>query len=99
MPRRWSQRPQRQHRHAFSQLSLLARQSESFPRNQGHFLIDESVQDISLVVAKRDPRAESLQALYASSQRPQRWHLSLIRNFMLLIGPLSSLYNFLTFLF
>jgi Mg2+-importing ATPase len=30
-------------------------------------------------------------------QRPQRWHLSLIRNFMLLIGPLSSLYDFLTF--
>src|SRR5262249_20450191 len=30
-------------------------------------------------------------------QRPQRWHLGLIRNFMLLIGPLSSLYDFLTF--
>jgi Mg2+-importing ATPase len=30
-------------------------------------------------------------------QRPQRWHLRLIRNFMLLIGPLSSLYDFLTF--
>ena len=30
-------------------------------------------------------------------QRPQRWHLHLIRNFMLLIGPLSSLYDFLTF--
>jgi len=30
-------------------------------------------------------------------QRPQRWHLGIIRNFMLLIGPLSSLYDFLTF--
>jgi Mg2+-importing ATPase len=30
-------------------------------------------------------------------QRPQRWHLGLIRNFMLVIGPLSSLYDFLTF--
>jgi Mg2+-importing ATPase len=30
-------------------------------------------------------------------QRPQRWDMSVIRNFMLLIGPVSSLYDFLTF--
>jgi Mg2+-importing ATPase len=30
-------------------------------------------------------------------QRPQRWDVRLIRNFMLVIGPLSSLYDFLTF--
>jgi Mg2+-importing ATPase len=29
--------------------------------------------------------------------RPQRWNVGLIRNFMLVIGPISSLYDFLTF--
>jgi len=29
--------------------------------------------------------------------KPQRWDISLIRNFMLLIGPISSVYDFLTF--
>ena len=30
-------------------------------------------------------------------RRPQRWNIALIRNFMLIIGPVSSLYDFLTF--
>jgi Mg2+-importing ATPase len=30
-------------------------------------------------------------------QRPQRWDIGLIRKFMLVIGPISSLYDFLTF--
>jgi P-type Mg2+ transporter len=30
-------------------------------------------------------------------RRPQQWDMKLIRNFMLLIGPLSSIYDFLTF--
>ena len=30
-------------------------------------------------------------------ERPQRWDIRLIRNFMLVIGPVSSLYDFLTF--
>jgi len=30
-------------------------------------------------------------------QRPQRWDIRLIRNFMVVIGPISSLYDFLTF--
>ena len=29
--------------------------------------------------------------------RPQRWNISLIRSFMILIGPISSIYDFLTF--
>jgi P-type Mg2+ transporter len=29
--------------------------------------------------------------------RPQRWDMRLIRNFMIFIGPISSLYDFLTF--
>ncbi len=30
-------------------------------------------------------------------QRPQKWDIGLIRRFMLVIGPLSSIYDFLTF--
>jgi Mg2+-importing ATPase len=30
-------------------------------------------------------------------QKPQRWSIGLIRSFMLAIGPISSLYDFLTF--
>lgn len=30
-------------------------------------------------------------------RRPQRWNIRLIRDFMLIIGPLSSVYDFLTF--
>jgi Mg2+-importing ATPase len=30
-------------------------------------------------------------------QKPQRWNINLIRNFMVLIGPISSVFDFLTF--
>ncbi len=30
-------------------------------------------------------------------RKPQRWNIRLVRNFMLTIGPISSLYDFLTF--
>jgi Mg2+-importing ATPase len=30
-------------------------------------------------------------------QKPQRWNLGLIRNFMLIVGPVSSAFDFLTF--
>ena len=30
-------------------------------------------------------------------RRPRRWDMKLIRNFMILIGPISSIYDFLTF--
>ncbi|MEP7242089.1 MAG: cation transporting ATPase C-terminal domain-containing protein [Gammaproteobacteria bacterium] len=30
-------------------------------------------------------------------RRPQRWNIRLVRTFMLLVGPVSSLYDFLTF--
>ena len=33
----------------------------------------------------------------AQLRRPQRWDMRLIRNFMLLIGPISSLYDFATY--
>ncbi|HKQ87227.1 MAG TPA: magnesium-translocating P-type ATPase [Candidatus Acidoferrales bacterium] len=31
------------------------------------------------------------------TRRPRRWDMTLIRNFMIFIGPISSLYDFLTF--
>ena len=33
----------------------------------------------------------------AYTRSPQRWNIRIIRNFMLLIGPISSVYDFLTF--
>jgi Mg2+-importing ATPase len=30
-------------------------------------------------------------------RKPQRWNIDIIRNFMLIIGPISSIYDFLTF--
>jgi Mg2+-importing ATPase len=30
-------------------------------------------------------------------EKPQRWNISLIRNFMVFIGPISSIFDFLTF--
>jgi Mg2+-importing ATPase len=38
---------------------------------------------------------DNIDPLYV--KRPQRWNIGLIRNFMLLIGPVSSAYDFLTF--
>ncbi len=32
-----------------------------------------------------------------SSKKPQHWDISVIRNFMICIGPLSSIFDFLTF--
>src|SRR5262249_42135073 len=30
-------------------------------------------------------------------RKPQRWNIDIIRNFMIFIGPISSIYDFLTF--
>jgi Mg2+-importing ATPase len=30
-------------------------------------------------------------------QKPERWNIDIVRNFMLVVGPISSLYDFLTF--
>ncbi len=32
-------------------------------------------------------------------RKPQHWNIAIIRNFMLIIGPISSIYDFLTFYF
>ena len=35
----------------------------------------------------------------AYTRRPHRWDITVIRNFMIVIGPISSIYDFLTFFF
>ncbi|MBN9614335.1 MAG: magnesium-translocating P-type ATPase [Acidobacteriales bacterium 59-55] len=34
---------------------------------------------------------------WAAKQRPKRWRIQFIRQFMMIIGPISSIYDFLTF--
>lgn len=58
---------------AFGQLFILANQAESLPMQQGTFLIDEHIQDTSLIISKRHPQAQIAlgtprgQTLYAGS--------------------------------
>jgi P-type Mg2+ transporter len=54
-------------------------------------LLNNLLYDLAQVTIPTDNVDESMVA------RPHRWNINLIRNFMLLIGPVSSLYDFLTF--
>jgi Mg2+-importing ATPase len=54
-------------------------------------LLNNLLYDLAQVTIPTDNVDDTLVA------RPQRWNIDLIRNFMLLIGPVSSLYDFLTF--
>jgi Mg2+-importing ATPase len=54
-------------------------------------LLNNFLYDFAQITIPTDRVDESL------VRRPQRWNIGLIRNFMLIIGPVSSLYDFLTF--
>jgi Mg2+-importing ATPase len=54
-------------------------------------LLNNFLYDLSQVTIPTD----HVDASYV--QKPQRWNISLIRNFMLFIGPISSIFDFLTF--
>ena len=54
-------------------------------------LLNNFLYDLAQVTIPTDNVDDALVA------RPQRWNMRLVRNFMLLIGPISSLYDFLTF--
>ncbi|MGC0778630.1 MAG: HAD-IC family P-type ATPase, partial [Candidatus Acidiferrum sp.] len=54
-------------------------------------LLNNMLYDLSQITIPTDNVDE------AYLQKPQRWDISLIRNFMLLIGPISSIFDFLTF--
>ncbi len=54
-------------------------------------LLNNFLYDLAQVTIPSD----NVDAEYLS--RPQRWNIKLIRDFMLFIGPISSLYDFLTF--
>ncbi len=55
-------------------------------------LLNNFLYDVSQITIPTD----NVDATYI--HKPRRWDISLIRNFMLTIGPLSSIYDFLTFL-
>jgi P-type Mg2+ transporter len=54
-------------------------------------LLNNFLYDLSQVTIPTD----NVDATYI--QQPHRWDISLIRNFMVFIGPVSSIYDFLTF--
>jgi Mg2+-importing ATPase len=54
-------------------------------------LLNSFLYDLAQVTIPTD----SVDASYVS--KPQRWNIGVIRDFMLYIGPLSSIYDFLTF--
>jgi len=54
-------------------------------------LLNNFLYDLAQVTIPSDNVDETLVS------RPQRWNIGLIRNFMLVLGPVSSLYDFLTF--
>src|SRR5581483_6529810 len=54
-------------------------------------LLNNFLYDLSQVTIPTD----HVDASYV--QKPQRWNISLIRNFMVFIGPISSIFDFLTF--
>ena len=54
-------------------------------------LLNNFLYDLSQVTIPTD----NVDATYI--QKPHRWDISLIRNFMVFIGPVSSIYDFLTF--
>jgi len=54
-------------------------------------LLNNFLYDLAQVTIPTDSVDESYLA------RPQRWDIRLVRRFMLVIGPISSLYDFLTF--
>ncbi|MBV8707724.1 MAG: magnesium-translocating P-type ATPase [Acidobacteriaceae bacterium] len=56
-------------------------------------LLNNFLYDVAQVTIPTD----AVDAAYL--QTPQRWKMSLIRNFMMAIGPISSLFDFLTFFF
>ncbi len=55
-------------------------------------LLNNFLYDLSQITIPTD----NVDATYI--HKPRRWDISLIRNFMLSIGPISSIYDFLTFL-
>ncbi|MBE3567345.1 MAG: magnesium-translocating P-type ATPase [Thermogemmatispora sp.] len=61
------------------------------PMLPAQILLNNFLYDLAQVTIPTDHVDASLML------KPQRWNIGLIRNFMLLVGPISSLYDFLTF--
>jgi Mg2+-importing ATPase len=54
-------------------------------------LLNNFLYDMSQITIPTD----NVEAAY--TRKPQHWNISLIRNFMIFVGPISSIYDFLTF--
>jgi P-type Mg2+ transporter len=61
------------------------------PMLPAQILLNNFLYDLSQITIPTDRVDESFIV------KPRRWDISLIRNFMVFIGPISSLYDFLTF--
>jgi len=61
------------------------------PMRPTQILLNNFLYDLAQVTIPTDNVDESL------VRRPQRWNMRLIRDFMVFIGPISSIYDFLTF--
>jgi Mg2+-importing ATPase len=61
------------------------------PMLPAQILLNNFLYDLSQVTIPTDHVDDSFIV------KPRRWEISLIRNFMLFVGPISSLYDFLTF--
>ena len=61
------------------------------PMLPSQILLNNFLYDLAQVTIPSDNVDESY------LQTPQRWNIALIRNFMLIMGPVSSLFDFLTF--
>jgi Mg2+-importing ATPase len=61
------------------------------PMTPTQILLNNFLYDLAQVTIPTD----NVDPIYI--RKPQHWDIALIRNFMLLIGPISSIYDFLTF--
>jgi Mg2+-importing ATPase len=61
------------------------------PMLPGQILIENAMYDLSQITISRDNVDEE------SLLKPQHWNIRFIRNYMIFFGPISSLYDFLTF--
>lgn len=61
------------------------------PMRPTQILLNNLLYDLAQVTIPTDNVDASL------IRRPQRWNVRLVRSFMLVVGPISSLYDFLTF--
>lgn len=61
------------------------------PMSPTQILLNNFLYDLAQITIPTD----NVDSIYI--QKPQRWNIAMVRNFMLIIGPVSSIFDFLTF--